>query len=59
MKKVFFLGLILFSSVFAQAQPIAGSTITTEKQKFILENITTELQSALGSGLSTRRKNAR
>lgn len=48
MKKLFFLTLCLFSNILLTAQPVAGSTITTQKQKFILEKITSELQSPWG-----------
>jgi glucose/arabinose dehydrogenase len=48
MKKLVCSALILLSIITTKAQPVAGSTITTQKQKFILENITTALQSPWG-----------
>ncbi|MBL7873336.1 MAG: PQQ-dependent sugar dehydrogenase [Cyclobacteriaceae bacterium] len=48
MRKLICLVSILFCVVVAKAQPVAGSTITTEKQKFVLESITTELQRPWG-----------
>lgn len=45
-----FVCLLLMIGVFyvVQGQPVVGSTITTQKQKFILETITTELKSPWG-----------
>ncbi len=48
MKKLICLVTILSCVVITKAQPVAGSTITTEKQKFVLESITTELQRPWG-----------
>jgi aldose sugar dehydrogenase len=40
--------MMIVGSFVAKSQPVAGSTITTQKQKFILETITTELKSPWG-----------
>ena len=48
MKKLISSALILICAVAAQAQPVTGSTITTQKQKFVLQSITTELQRPWG-----------
>lgn len=45
-----FICLLLMIGIFyvVQGQPVAGSTITTQKQKFILEILTTDLKSPWG-----------
>jgi len=48
MKKLICSALILISIVAAKAQPVAGSTIETQKQKFVLQSVTTELQRPWG-----------
>lgn len=48
MKKLICSALILVSIGAANAQPVAGSTITTQKQKFVLQSVTTELQRPWG-----------
>lgn len=48
MRKLICLAFTLVSIGFAQGQPVAGSTITTQKQKFVLQSITKELQRPWG-----------
>lgn len=48
MKKLICSALILVSIGVATAQPVAGSIITTQKQKFVLQSVTTKLQRPWG-----------
>lgn len=48
MKKALIFLMVIGFAVATKAQPVSGSTITSQKQKFIFETITTELQSVWG-----------
>jgi aldose sugar dehydrogenase len=48
MKKALIFLMVIGFALAAKAQPVSGSTITSQKQKFIFETITTELQSVWG-----------
>jgi len=48
MKKLVCSALILLSIITTKAQPVVGSTITPQKQKFVLQSVTTELQRPWG-----------
>lgn len=48
MKKILAIAFTVFQLAEAQAQPKAGTTITSQKQKFVLETITSDLQSVWG-----------
>jgi glucose/arabinose dehydrogenase len=48
MKNFFAFALLTIFYCQIQAQPKSGETITTQKQKFVLETITSDLQSVWG-----------